>query len=105
MKFSQILTELMEAKEISAYRIWKETGISQSIVGKWKSGEKEPSAEYLQKMADYFNVTTDYLLGNEKKPAIGDDDELSEDEIDLIKRYRAASAELKAVYRRIAKEN
>lgn len=105
MKFNQILTELMEAKEISAYRIWKETGISQSIVGKWKSGEKEPSAEYLQKMADYFNVTTDYLLGNEKKPAISDDDELSKEEIELIKQYRAASPELKAVYRRIAKEN
>lgn len=86
MKFNQILTELMEARGISAYKIWKETGISQSIIGKWKSGEKEPTSEYLQKMADYFGVTTDYLLGNKKSPADMTIDEAKKEIYEIAKR-------------------
>lgn len=36
------------------------------------------STDKLTKIADYFNVSVDYLLGNEKKPAATEDDELNE---------------------------
>ena len=40
----------------------KELGLSSATVTKWKNGTL-PQSETLLKIADYFNVTTDYLLG------------------------------------------
>ncbi len=47
-----------------------ETGISQSTLSKYESGELLPTAENLIILADYFNTSTDYLLDrtSEKKP-------------------------------------
>jgi len=95
----------MDSRKVTAYKLFKDTGIAQSVIGRWKSGKAAPSLDNLNALSAYFDVSVDYLLGNEKKPAIGDDDELSKEEIDLIKRYRAASSELKAAVQRIVKEN
>lgn len=38
-------------------------GISRTTYVKYESGKSEPNFENLQKLATYFNVTTDYLLG------------------------------------------
>lgn len=42
-------------------------GLSRSIAAKWKNTKTNPSAEVIPKIAQYFNVSTDYLLGNEKE--------------------------------------
>lgn len=57
----------MEEYKITAYRLSKETGITQATLSRWKTGKTEPSIETLQIIADYFNVSVDYLLGQEKK--------------------------------------
>lgn len=41
----------------------KETGFSQSAIAAWEAGERMPSADAIIKLANYFEVTTDYLLG------------------------------------------
>lgn len=105
MHFQEILVQLMESRKVTAYKLYKDTGIAQSVIGRWKSGKAAPSLDNLNALSGYFGVSVDYLLGNEKKPAISDDDELSEDEIKLIEQYRAASDELKAAVQRIVKEN
>jgi len=66
MKFAQILDKLMNERDISAYKISKETGISDRLIGYWRKGEKLPGAENLLIIADYFEVTVDYLLKGEK---------------------------------------
>lgn len=68
MKFAQILNELMNERDISAYKISKETGISDRLIGYWRKGEKLPGAENLLIIADYFEVTVDYLLKGEETP-------------------------------------
>jgi transcriptional regulator with XRE-family HTH domain len=67
VNFSDVLSLLMQKKQITAYKLWKDTKISQSIIGKWKDGTKKPTAEYLARLSEYFGVTTDYLLGKEQK--------------------------------------
>lgn len=62
MQFHEILTKLLENKKITAYQISKDTGISQTAIGKWKKGEQYPTADKLKILADYLVVTTDYLL-------------------------------------------
>lgn len=54
-----------------------EIGLSRASVSGWKNGKKPTDATVI-KLADYFGVSVDYLLGNEKKPLINDDEELTE---------------------------
>jgi repressor LexA len=63
MSFSEILNNLLSRNKKTAYRMSKETGISERLIGYWKNG-KVPEGENLKKVADYFNVSVDYLLGN-----------------------------------------
>ena len=61
---------LCEQKNVSAYRACTDIGLNRSAVAKWKSGGK-PNGTTAAKLADYFGVTTDYLLGQseDKVPA------------------------------------
>lgn len=70
MHFSQILTNIMQAKNLSSYRVSKDTGISDSLLGYYRSGKNDPSADNLIKLADYFDVSVDYLLGRTDKPEV-----------------------------------
>lgn len=65
MNFSQNLNYLIQQSEITAYKLSQETGIPQAMIGRWKNGQQKPTTENLQKLADYFGVTVDYLLGKE----------------------------------------
>ena len=70
MNFAQRLIEIMETRGLTAYRVSKGTGISDSLLGYYRSGKNDPSSENLVKLADYFNVSVDYLLGRTDKPEV-----------------------------------
>lgn len=59
-----IFMRLMEEKGVTAYRVAKDTGITQATLSRWKTGKVSPSIETLQVLAEYFGVTIDYLMGN-----------------------------------------
>lgn len=61
--FRIILKELREENKLSQKQFANKFGVAQSTVGGWESGAREPSFERLIKLADYFQVSTDYLLG------------------------------------------
>lgn len=84
MEFSEILNGLLKSRNLTAYRLSKEAGISQRLIGYWKKGEKKPSAGNLQKLSDYFHVSTDYLLtGKEPKKLSPPVDKTEEDDDDI----------------------
>lgn len=58
--------ELCKQKGISPSRAAIEMGINKGTVSVWKNKGTSPQAAQLQKIADYFNVSTDYLLGVER---------------------------------------
>jgi transcriptional regulator with XRE-family HTH domain len=60
----EIFSKLLKERGETAYKVSKATGISQSTLSGWKRGISQPKADKLQKIADYFEVTLDYLLGN-----------------------------------------
>lgn len=74
--FWKIFLELCNQKEISPTAVVVELGLSRGSVTSWKDG-KIPYQRTLAKIAAYFNVSVDYLLGKEEKPA--DEGELSEE--------------------------
>ena len=57
MQLAQILNNLMESKSIYAYKMSKDTGISDRLIGYWKKSEKLPSAENLMIISNYFGVS------------------------------------------------
>ena len=58
------LKELREEKGISQRQLQRDLDLSASTITKWKTSAPKPDT--LQKVADYFNVTTDYLTGRTK---------------------------------------
>lgn len=71
MKHSQIILEILEEKGVSAYRIAKDTGISESLFSKWrKNPTSEITSSNLTLIADYLDCSVDYLLGRTDKPEV-----------------------------------
>lgn len=64
----EIFEQLLQRNNISAYKVAKETGVTQSTLSDWKRGRSTPKTENMKKLADYFGVSIDYLMtGHEKK--------------------------------------
>lgn len=60
------LRELRKQKGLSQATLAKEIGAAQVSVSDWEKGRFEPSLEMLSKLADYFDVSINYLLGKEE---------------------------------------
>ena len=58
----EIFEQLLQKRGVTAYRVAKETGVTQTALSNWKSGRSTPTTKTLQKIADYFGVTIDYLM-------------------------------------------
>ncbi len=58
--------QLLQEKDITAYRVSKETGVTQTTLSDWKTGRATPKTATLQKIADYFGVSLDWLTGKSK---------------------------------------
>lgn len=63
MTLGERLKMLREEKGISRRQVSLAIGLEQSTYGKFESEQKAPGRDIVQKLADFYNVTTDYLLG------------------------------------------
>lgn len=61
------IKELRKSKKMSQSELGKFIGVSQTTVTAWENGRAEPSSSYVAKLATFFNVSTDYLLGRDHK--------------------------------------
>ena len=57
------LKELRLERTLSQSQLAKAIGISQSAIAYWETEQRTPNAQAIIILARYFNVTTDYLLG------------------------------------------
>ena len=62
------LRELRTKKDIGQKEVGAFLGVSDSSIRKYESGERTPDPDSLTKLAQYFAVTTDYLLGVSDDP-------------------------------------
>ena len=65
-EFPVRLQRLREQKRMNRKALGECCGLSKNIIGKYERGEREPTAGSLIKIAEFFGVSTDYLLGREK---------------------------------------
>ena len=73
MTFYERLAALMEERKITSYRITLDTKIPNSQISYWKRGKSQPTMENLIKLAEYFNVSLDYLVGRTDDPVKPDE--------------------------------
>ena len=64
------LMELREERNLTQNDIARAIDTSRTNIGRWEKGINEPAAGYLIKLAEFFEVTTDYLLGLEDELGI-----------------------------------
>lgn len=111
--FFDIFYDLCQKKDVSCKKAAEDIGLSNSITTKWKKTGATPGGETLQKIAAYFGVSTDYLLGKESKKAptekgersVSDDEikfalwgsceDISDDDLADVRRYAAFVRERK----------
>ena len=112
MDFSQILKELRLERGWSQQEVADRIGINKMTVSQYESGQRRPSFNRIEKIADIFQVDLNYLLGFTDKidrPA-GDQTDppdankylaVTLTEIRLIEAYRHAGAETQAAVRAV----
>ena len=62
------LKELRKNKGLSQLRLATELNTTQNTISRYETGEREPGISELIKIADYFNVSVDYLIGRTENP-------------------------------------
>ena len=70
MKFSDRLRDIIEHNDLTREELAKILKITRQCLYKYEYGKRKPTLEVLELMADYFDLSTDYLLGriNDPKP-------------------------------------
>ena len=64
------LREIRKAKKISQLKLAIDLDTSQNTISRYETGEREPGIAELIRIADYFNVSLDYLLERTDNPYI-----------------------------------
>lgn len=64
------IKKLRMAKRINQVEFAKEIGVTKQCVSNWENDNVVPSIEMLCKIADFFGVSTDYLLGRSEKRVV-----------------------------------
>ena len=76
--FYDLFAELCNRKGVRPSRACIDMGLSRSLASKWKSTGENPRADVLPKIAEYFNVSVSYLLGEEKEKPTLSGEQISE---------------------------
>lgn len=64
------LKQLRQKRGISQLKLAMDLGMNQNSISRYESGEREADYQTLIRLADYFNVSIDYLLERTENPAI-----------------------------------
>ncbi len=69
--FSTQLKYLRQSRELNQVQLAEKLGVKKQSVSNWENDNIMPSVEMLEKVADFFRVSTDYLLGRDGKAVDG----------------------------------
>jgi transcriptional regulator with XRE-family HTH domain len=100
--FFDIFYDLCKKQGVSCKRAAEDIGLSNSITTKWKKTGATPSGDTLHKIAQYFGVSIDFLLGKETKnaPAVsGKGDVLDEVDVAFYGEFKELSDDDKEIVR------
>lgn len=65
--FPKQIKYLRQSRALSQVQLADKLGVKKQSISNWENDNIRPSVEMLEKIADFFDVSTDYLLGREEK--------------------------------------
>ncbi|MCL2851094.1 MAG: helix-turn-helix transcriptional regulator [Firmicutes bacterium] len=66
-EFTERLKTLRESKNLTTVKLGKALGISGATISRWENGKRKPNVENIYNIADFFRITSDYLIGLKQK--------------------------------------
>lgn len=64
------LKKLRKGRKLTQIALQMQTGIEQALLSKFENGERTPPTETLVLLADFYNVSIDYILCRTDKPEV-----------------------------------
>lgn len=91
--FASVFVDYLQKNNLTAYKVAKETGISQGLMNQYKNGVKTPTVDNLLKISNYLNCSVDYLLGISDDPSRAGKslNNLSANELTIIELFSSLS--------------
>ena len=97
MEFEKILRELLEEKNVTQKQLADAIKIGASTLSNYVQGTRQPDFDALKAIADYFKVSTDFLLDHRTGQAISHGEDV------LLRVFRALTPEYREIYLRQGK--
>lgn len=69
MMFASRIKYLRQSKELNQVQLAEKLGVKKQSISNWENDNIMPSVEMVVKIADFFHVSTDYLLGRDPQDA------------------------------------
>jgi len=82
------LRELRKKNKLTQEQLGKIIHVTKVSISGYESGERTPDTENLRKLADYFGVTSDYLLGRSDHPSLKEEDMDDPEFVDFVNDVR-----------------
>lgn len=84
------LKTLREQNNLTQRSLAEKINVTHGAIGNWEMGKRDPDISTLVKIADYFGVSIDYLVGHSSEPYAVSTPNLSDEYTDAEKRVIAA---------------
>lgn len=97
MTVGEIIRKLRESRGLSQRALAERLNVSAGAIGMYESNRRVPDREILVRMADFFGVSVDYLMGREKSPT----PLLDEADVAFANKLREISLEDRLIIERI----
>ncbi len=92
----EIFARLLNQRNLKAADVCRGTGLPSSLFSEWKRGKSTPKADKMKKIADFFEVSVDYLLNGEEGSQAKESTLTPKDERDITKDLDNIMAKLKS---------
>ena len=94
------LSKIRIESKLNQRELAQALGVTAGAVGLWETDKRLPDAHMIVKIAQYFNVSTDYLLGLSDSPNMREiihGEQLSSEEKEIVDMYRNLNADGKRI--------
>ena len=96
-KYGKRLKELREMRDLTQEELAKLLNTSRSRIGMYEQGKRQPDFEMQEAIADFFNVTIDYLFGRTPEEMLIESYQIGEKHRELMDLYDHAEPQVKAM--------
>lgn len=80
MNIGERIAQLRKSRSMSQFQLAKTLNIATSTLGMYETNKRKPNMEMLEKLADFFGVSVDYLLGRPEKNDNNNTADLADDD-------------------------